>query len=417
VNTAGIVHKYRESTIFKSAMALFVADAASKGANALIALLIARYLGPMLFGKYAAAASVCGLFMLITGIGFEQEFTRRGGIDKAAIPQNLKSNFTAIAITSVIAYLGISVFFSTGIYPEDVVTVGLLLGVAYVAMRFHLPFRHLCLLLNKSNITALFQGTSTILLVVVTLSIIYFKGGLIYIVSSQVIVALCMLITWFWWMPKEYISSRQDFGTVAAFVKNSIPFAISNIIWIAYFNFDTFMLSLLKSESEVGIYAGVYRIIGINYIFGYAIANTFTPLLFENYAIRNEKYFQVARKLLKTLSLIGVVLGFCLFYFSDILVLGVVGGEYVGGINIAKILSVAVFFRLLNFGLCEILTTSNRQRLRVYLEMALLLVNIILNFFLIPHYGGNGAAIATLAAEAVLFVGALYSYKKGIYYS
>ena len=100
-----------------------------------------------------------------------------------------------------------------------------------------------------------------------------------------------------------------------------------------------------------------------------------------------------------------------LYYFADILVPGIIGREYTAGIPIAEILSLAVLFRMVNFGLCEILTTSERQRIRIYLEIGLLTVNIILNYILIPLYGGVGAAIATVASEAVLFVGAFAGYR------
>ena len=67
--------------IFKGALPLSIADFASKGASVLVTLLIARYYGPKIYGQYAIAAAICGLFLMITGIGFEQELTRRGGLN------------------------------------------------------------------------------------------------------------------------------------------------------------------------------------------------------------------------------------------------------------------------------------------------------------------------------------------------
>ncbi|MFQ5456758.1 MAG: polysaccharide biosynthesis C-terminal domain-containing protein, partial [Nitrospirota bacterium] len=121
---------------------------------------------------------------------------------------------------------------------------------------------------------------------------------------------------------------------------------------------------------------------------------------------------KVSKQLIKTLLIISVFLSLLLYYYSDILVTGIVGKAYVSGIIIAKILSIAVLFRLLNFGLCEILTTSNNQSLRIYLEAILLSVNMFLNFFLIQYYGGKGAAIATVTAEAVLLTGCMVTISK-----
>jgi O-antigen/teichoic acid export membrane protein len=61
-----------------------------------------------------------------------------------------------------------------------------------------------------------------------------------------------------------------------------------------------------------------------------------------------------------------------------------------------------------NQGLCEVLTTSDRHGIRIWLESSLLAVNVILNLLLIPRFGGLGAAIATVAAEVVLSIGAIW---------
>jgi O-antigen/teichoic acid export membrane protein len=101
-----------------------------------------------------------------------------------------------------------------------------------------------------------------------------------------------------------------------------------------------------------------------------------------------------------------------LYIYSGPLVSMIIGELYKEGAVIAKILSLAVTLRLVNFGLCEVLTTGNRQKTRVSVEMLMLLSNVLMNGFLIPQYGGVGAAIATVGAEIVLFFGALFACRK-----
>lgn len=93
------------------------------------------------------------------------------------------------------------------------------------------------------------------------------------------------------------------------------------------------------------------------------------------------------------------------FMLSPWLLKAVIGDEFTDGVVIMQILSISIFFRLLNFALSELLTTSGRQMERVRLEWLLLAANILLNFLLIPHYGGIGAAVATLIAEVILSCG------------
>ncbi|MBC8179846.1 oligosaccharide flippase family protein, partial [candidate division KSB1 bacterium] len=400
-------HHWRE-VLLQGALPLSIADFASKGANVLVALLIARYFGPKIYGQYATAASVCGLFLMATGIGFEQELTRRGGINKEAISQSLILNFVAIGIMSLFAYMALVIFFSFGTYPQETIYLGILMGVALIASRFHLPFRHLCLLLNKSRITAIIQSIATVSVLLLSVCVIYFHLNIIFIIISQLLVAVCFIVVWLRWTPQEYLHGKIKKNDLKIFFKNSLPFAFSNIIWITYFNFDTFMLSLLRTEAEVGIYAGIYRIIGVNYILGYAITNAFTPKLFKVYHSSSFLFAKIGRQLVTIVFITGAILASILYFFSYIIIPFIVGESYLGGIIVSQVLSIAILFRLLNFGLCEILTTSNRQNLRVRLEAAMLFINIILNFILIPLYGGLGAATATVFAEVFLLIGCLF---------
>jgi len=398
--------------LYKGALPLSIADAGAKGSAGVIALLIARYFGPLQFGQYATAMSVCGMFMMITGIGFEQEFTRRGSIEKNDIPSNLSLNLLSLAITSTAAYLSMIAFLSLSGYSRDIAILGLLLGVTLIVLNVHLPFRHLCLLLDKSHVTAAIQTIATMTVLALTVFVIYVKGPLIFIVVSQLFVAIGVALAWFWWTPKTYFALRTSGRSVIDFFRNSALFGFSNMIWVAYFNFDIFLMSLLKPGTEVGVYAGVYRIIAINYVVGMAVVHSFTPILFRKFASSREKYAKASRNLVATMGLIGLLLSLFLYIYSGPLVSMIIGELYREGAVIARVLSLAVTLRLVNFGLCEVLTTGNRQRTRVSVEMIMLLSNVVLNGFLIPRYGGVGAAVATVGAEIVLFFGALSSCRK-----
>jgi len=405
--TPGIPAAKSWASIYKSAAFLTIADASSKGAGAVLALLIARFLGPDLYGQYAAAVAMAGLWMIATAVGFEQEFTRRGGIDPKDIPMGLTLNLHGVAVTGLFAFGGMALILYTQDYSPLMRDVGVLVIAAQVITRFHLPFRHLCLLLGRTHVNALFTTLSTAALVVLTLGILFSGLYLRTIAIAQLLVAGVTLIGWFLWMPKDLFTSlRAEAGRLLDFVRRGLPFAVTNILWIAYFNFDTFFLSLLRPDADVGIYAGVYKIVAINYILGYGVTNTFTPLLFGSFQANPDKYRRLARQLLRTSFLLGAAVCTGLYFLSEPLVGLILGKKYLAGVDIARVLSGAVFFRFINFALCEMLTTSGRQKTRIALESALLAVNVSLSLLLIPRMSGFGSALSVLSAEAFLFTAA-----------
>ena len=111
----------------------------------------------------------------------------------------------------------------------------------------------------------------------------------------------------------------------------------------------------------------------------------------------------------------GVLTAVALFLMMPVMMSVVFGSAYAAGIPIAQLLSVAVLFRMVNFGLSEILTTSDRQKIRILLEGGMLAVNVMLNCTLIPRYGAMGAAAATVIAEVFLFLGAVIYCKQLLY--
>lgn len=393
---------------------MVIADFATKGAMGVIAILIARFLGPHLFGQYTTATAVCSIFLMLTGLGFEQEFTRRGSVDSDQVNSGLSLCFFSIAISSLVAFVLLIIFLSLSPYSFEIIIITLLLWVALVINRLHYPFRYLGLVLRKPEVVAVIQVTGLLLLVTVILYLLYSKSTIHSIIYAQILVSAVILIFWLVWMKIKKIQFvALGYSDFQIFFKNSLPFAASNIIWVAYFNFDVFILSLLRTEAEVGIYGAVFKIIAMSYIIGYAVSNTFTPLLFKSFHLNDEaQQSSLAIRLVGAMLLISLFMSSLFFMLSPWLLKTVIGDEFTDGVVIMQILSISIFFRLLNFAFSELLTTSGRQMERVRLEWLLLATNILLNFAFIPHYGGIGAAIATLCAEIILFIGVFLLCKK-----
>lgn len=386
---------------------LIIADLSSKSATALLALIVARYLGPTTYGKYATAAAVVALFMTITGIGFEQELTRRGGRDRLVIGSTFRLVMIGITLSCAGAALILAGFLVLSPYPNEVMHLIVVLGLAAVATRHVFPFRYLLLLLGSPHVVAAIQGLATLGLVAVTLFIIAAGGSVITIAYAQLAAAAVLLMVWLRWLPaRAPRAAEKPAVSMFQLVRDAMPFTISNMLWIVYFNLDTFLLSLMRSADEVGIYAAVYRIIAINYVIGYALANTFTPALFDRFARDRKDYVRTARQLSVTMLIAGVLTAGALFLLASVLLLLVFGPAYASGVPIAQLLSMAVLFRMVNFGLSEILTTSDQQNRRVLLESGMLAINGALNWMLIPSFGAMGAAAATGVAEVFLFIGA-----------
>jgi O-antigen/teichoic acid export membrane protein len=391
--------------LVKGAIPLAISDAAAKGTSGVVNILIARFFGTVEYGHYAAAAAICSLFLLITGIGFEEEYTRRNGAGSPDGAKSFSTLMVCLLIASVLSYLSLAGFIFTRPYNSQIKDFSLIIGLSLIAYRFQQPFRNYCLIQDKLIFNAGFQSLLSLLLLGATALLIYFQFEVDGILLAQLVLYSIFLILWFVWLPERTFEYHFTLAEIKDFFLRSIPFAFTNIIWIIFFNFATFILSVFRTSDEAGQYAIVFKIISVTYIFGYATANSFTPSLYKNYLKDPKEFNRQAVRLLSVSLLIATFSAIALYTFSARIISLLVGDDFSGSIAVMKVLSVSTFFRFINFSLCEIVTTSFQQKIRVWFELGMLLVYVLLNLMVIPRFGLMGAAWSTLFAEVSLSIG------------
>ena len=82
----------------------------------------------------------------------------------------------------------------------------------------------------------------------------------------------------------------------------------------------------------------------------------------------------------------------------------VYGEKFSQSIGILNILAPAVFLFFMNFLLSNALITSNREKINTWNLVFATSLNVTLNLLLIPKYGAEGAAWATVFCEGILVV-------------
>ena len=126
-----------------------------------------------------------------------------------------------------------------------------------------------------------------------------------------------------------------------------------------------------------------------------AILPIFSPIVAD---LHNKDRYPEIERLYKTVTrwiLIATLPLFLLFLFFPTHIMGIFGAEYEVGSVALTILSVA-FLIGAGTGPCgQILHMTGKQNIDVFNNVALIIVNVLLNLWLIPPYGLLGAAVAT----------------------
>jgi O-antigen/teichoic acid export membrane protein len=182
-------------------------------------------------------------------------------------------------------------------------------------------------------------------------------------------------------------------------VKNLLKFSLPMVFSIFLGNLtrqiDVLMLGLFVSAAEVGIYSVVVRIIVLAEIVFGIFMPIFNPFVSDLY---ERKEFSKLSNLLEVITRWNVSISFPVFLsllFFPGFFLHFFGAQFVQASICLSILVIAHLFSSISGLPSSIIFMSGRSDITFKNNSAMLLLNVLLNYLLIPQYGIMGAAIAT----------------------
>ena len=194
--------------------------------------------------------------------------------------------------------------------------------------------------------------------------------------------------------------------------KISLPILFSSMFLFISNWTDIFMLGSMVSKSEVGIYSAAYKLATISLIVILTVNIVIAPKIAELYHKKEQNQLKAevrkANQLMTilTLPIVAVLLLFRKFF------LGLFGLEFLSGETTLILLTIGFLFNAFSGTISPILNMTDYQKIFRNLTLAMAVLNIGLNYFLIPQFGIDGAAFASLLSQLFLNVMAIYYIKK-----
>ncbi|MEO9257604.1 MAG: oligosaccharide flippase family protein [Crocinitomicaceae bacterium] len=206
-------------------------------------------------------------------------------------------------------------------------------------------------------------------------------------------------------IPKIRINRQFSF----VILRQSLPYALLILLMMFYNRIDSVMLERMLDDgkTESGIYAQGFRLLDAVNMF----ALLFAGLLFPIFA-RQIKLKQSFGELLSSASLVlmtcATAIGICCsFYAYDIM-----NFRYHEHIQASSwtfsILIISFIPISLTYIYGTLLTANGSLKQLNQMAFVGLIVNVVLNYFLIPYFGAFGAAVATLFTQTLTALIQLY---------
>jgi O-antigen/teichoic acid export membrane protein len=195
-------------------------------------------------------------------------------------------------------------------------------------------------------------------------------------------------------------SLRISLKGLASRARRSAPVGYAMAMVQIYYYFDSILLQYLKGSAVVGLYGVAYRLplafIGVASLWTNAVMPYAARLAISD---RDRLRRDLGTTVTASCVIAGVVMGYSVI-LGPKLIPFLFGARFGPGATAFAILMGAAVIVLISTSLSPVLVGVGYARGFAFAATLGAIVNIVLNFALIPPYGINGAACATVAAEA-----------------
>lgn len=380
---------------------------------------MARYLGAKDLGILSFALSFTVIIGLIGDLGLSSLMTREISRNQSLAPKYLGNVFFIKVLLAIIT-LGIVVA-ATNIfdYSEQTIKIVYIITLSNTATNFTQTFNSIFQAFERFEYQSVgLILNSTLMLIGISFAIVQ-KFDLVYFAFVYLIANVIILIYSFIFCLWKFTtpSIKIDLIFWKKTILESIPFWLNSVFVIIYFKIDMVMLSIIDGDTVVGWYAASYRLIDALALIPSVFMSVMYPV-FSKFHISSSDSLEFAfKKSFKFLTILAIPIGIGTTLLAGNIIVLIYGTEYAPSVSALRILIWASVLSFINYTPATYLTSTNKQRTLMILTFLGAILNVILNFILIPLLSYNGAAIATVATE--LFVGTLmlFSIRKVQYFS
>ncbi len=370
--------------------------------------LLARYLGVERFGWYTTAITFLQFAGILIDFGLIPVTAQMLGAGKYA--QNiLLKNLLAYRFVTALVFFGITPLVALLFhqYPIEVKLAIALLSVSFLAIAMN------------QVLTGYFQkelSMQTPVLGEIVGRIVLVAGLLIgqklqvsFLTTMGVIAAASLAYTTVLWLGvkrREPAGFRFDWPIWRAITITMWPIAVSVIFNVVYLKGDTILLSLYRSQTEVGLYGAAYRVIDILAQLAMLMMGVVLPILASNFARKNWTEFKEQYQTgFDSLMLLAVPVVFGIWLLAEPIMTFVAGPEFLASGHMLRILSLAIFGVYLGalFGHTAVAIGKQKATMWIYISDAI--ITLAGYLYVIPRFGWFGAATLTVFSE--LYAGIL----------
>lgn len=400
---------------FKNTLWLFIERILRMIVGLLIGIWMARYLGPKQFGLLSYVISFVGLFSTIATLGLDSVVVRELVSDEKKRNKLISTVFWLKVIGAFIVFiiLAIAINFTTSdAYTNTLIFI---IASAVFFQSFNVVDMYFqSIVMSKYvvyiNVVSLF--ISSLIKIILIVYGAPLEAFALVIVFDSFILASGFVYCFF--KKSTFSIQHLKFNKFLAvsLLKDSWPLVLSGIIISIYMKIDQVMIKEMLNSEAVGQYSAAVKISEAWYFIPIIVASSLFPAIINAKNENKKLYYKRLQSLYRFMIWIAIIVALPMTFLSNWLIDFLYGSAYNEAGTVLSIHIWAVFFAFIGIITDRYLIVENLQKITIITTVIGTIINILLNYILIPKLGIIGASISTVITLFIVDYILLFFIKK-----
>jgi O-antigen/teichoic acid export membrane protein len=370
------------------------------------------------YGEYFAIFNFSFLLTILLDFGITNFNNKNISQNSHLLTKHFSSLFTlklflAVIYIIVVMIVGVVVGYETRLMKLLLIQgFNMFLVFLILYLRSNLAGLHL---FKTDGIISVLDRSILICVCVVLLNtgVLYSENGIMYFVYAQTFAYFTAAATAFIVIIRKTHTFRLSFNWPFSFMilKKSFPFAVLTILMSFYNRIDSVMIERMLPDGDVqsGIYAQGFRLLDAANMIAFLVAGVLLPVFSR--MLKHKESVESLVKLISTLLLApALVIGIgCLFYSTDLMgylykqhpneTLAIYDLHKAESSRIFGLLMMSFIAVCTTYVFGTLLTANGSMKQLNIMAASGMVLNVILNYFLILRYEAFGSAISSMSTQ------------------
>lgn len=373
------------------------------GMGLLVGAWVARYLKPDGFGLLSYVGAFVVLFGAISGLGLDQIVVRdmvrnpsgKNEIIGTTFVLRIFGGIVTLLVTTTTVFL-VNPGEELTLWLAGIMAAGTIFN-AFNAIEFWFQSQ------VDSKYTVVAKNTAFFLAASIRIVLIEIKAPLIafaWATLAETILGAVGVAIAYQVKGQRIKEWRVSWLRAKILLKESWSLIISGIAIMVYVRIDQIMLGILMDHKAVGLYSVAVKLSDLWSFIAGAMVNSVTPSIVAAKDRSETIYYSKLQKLFNMMALITFAIAIPMSLFSKPLVILIYGQDYAPASEALSIYIWSGVFGFFGWAKTIWIITESRTTFALITTCCGAVMNVVMNFWLIPIYGGSGAAIATVVSFA-----------------